>query len=123
LRGFISGVAIVIFVEQLIPELGLQDLASETGAAHGSAWQKAFFVYKNVGETHLLTFYIALTAFFTLVLAKFPSSPYVATNARQGCQTICSKEVEQELGVSYPGYSHRRRCLCLYHDPLSLFRY
>jgi MFS superfamily sulfate permease-like transporter len=71
LRGFISGVAIVIFVEQLIPELGLEGLASETGAAHQSAWQKAIFVYKHVGETHLLTFYIALTAFFTLVVAKF----------------------------------------------------
>jgi MFS superfamily sulfate permease-like transporter len=70
LRGFISGVAIVIFVEQLIPELGLEALASETGAAHQSSWEKAIFIYHHVRATHLLTFWIAVTAFFTLVIAK-----------------------------------------------------
>jgi len=70
LRGFISGVAIVIFTEQLIPELGLEDLAKSTGAAHSSAWEKAKFVQAHYRETHLLTFYIALGAFFTLLGAK-----------------------------------------------------
>jgi MFS superfamily sulfate permease-like transporter len=70
LRGFISGVAIVIFTEQLIPELGLEDLAKSTGAAHSSAWEKAKFIHTHYRETHLLTFYIALGAFFTLLGAK-----------------------------------------------------
>jgi MFS superfamily sulfate permease-like transporter len=73
LRGFISGVAIVIFVEQLIPELGLEELAKTTGASHSSAWEKAKFVASNLHETHLLTFYIALGAFLTLLSAKYLS--------------------------------------------------
>lgn len=70
MRGFISGVAIVIIIEQLIPELGLETLAKATGAAHLSAWQKAIFVKDHIGEAHLLTFYIALGAFIILVSAK-----------------------------------------------------
>jgi len=81
LRGFISGVAIVIFVEQLVPELGLETLAKETGAAHSSAWQKAIFVSKHIQHTHLLTFYISLAAFVILVAAKslppLPFDPYI----------------------------------------------
>ena len=73
LRGFISGVAIVIFVEQLIPELGLEDLAKSSGAIHSSAWEKAKFVRAHISETHLLTFYIALGAFLTLLGAKYYS--------------------------------------------------
>jgi MFS superfamily sulfate permease-like transporter len=76
LRGFISGVAIVIFVEQLIPELGLEELAKATGAAHSSTWDKAQFIAHHYRETHLLTFYIGLCAFLTLVGAKYsPSWP------------------------------------------------
>ena len=71
LRGFISGVAIVIFTEQLIPELGLEELAKTTGAAHSSAWDKAKFIRAHYRDTHLLTFYIALGAFITLLGAKF----------------------------------------------------
>jgi MFS superfamily sulfate permease-like transporter len=73
LRGFISGVAIVIFVEQLIPELGLEELAKTTGASHSSAWEKAKFVASHLNRTHLLTFNIALGAFLTLLGAKYIS--------------------------------------------------
>ena len=74
LRGFISGVAVVIFVEQLIPELGLESIAELTGAAHASAWQKAIFVFRNYKSTHPLTFYISFCAFIVLAVAKcFPS--------------------------------------------------
>jgi MFS superfamily sulfate permease-like transporter len=74
LRGFISGVAIVIFVEQLIPELGLEDLAHDTGASHSSTWEKIKFIGGNYRETHLLTFYIALGAFLTLLGSRFVPS-------------------------------------------------
>lgn len=66
----------MIFTEQLIPELGLEDLAKATGAAHASAWQKAKFIGKYYRETHPLTFYITLGAFFTLVFAKYPPNRY-----------------------------------------------
>jgi MFS superfamily sulfate permease-like transporter len=80
LRGFISGVAIVIFTEQLIPELGLEELAKSTGALHSSAWEKAKFVYAHYDKTHLLTFYIALSAFITLLGAK--SYPWTSKSNR-----------------------------------------
>jgi MFS superfamily sulfate permease-like transporter len=70
IRGFISGVAIVIFTEQLIAELGLEDSAKTAGYAHSSAWEKAKFVYHHIHETHRLTFLISITAFLTLVIAK-----------------------------------------------------
>jgi hypothetical protein len=54
----------------MIPELGLEGIAEKTGAAHSSAWEKAKFISQNYHETHLLTFYIALGAFVTLVGAK-----------------------------------------------------
>jgi hypothetical protein len=61
----------VIFTEQLIPELGLEDLAKSTGAAHSSAWEKAKFIGTYYRESHLLTLYIALGAFLTLITAKY----------------------------------------------------
>lgn len=72
----------VIFVEQLIPELGLEDLAKATGAAHASAWQKAKFIGKYYPETHLLTFYITLGAFWTLVCAKYAPLNFLLTPGR-----------------------------------------
>ena len=47
LRGFISAVGFVIFVDQLIPELGLVDLAAEAGVSHGSSVDKIKFLLQN----------------------------------------------------------------------------
>lgn len=56
LRGFISAIGFVILVDQTIPEMGLNHLASATeGVEHGSALTKAIFIFKNIHSAHGLT--------------------------------------------------------------------
>ena len=71
MRGFITGVALVILTEQFITELGLETLAKLTGASHASTVQKLIFVCEHIRETHLLTLAISLSAFVILVTAKY----------------------------------------------------
>lgn len=67
LRGFISAIGFVIAVDQLIPELGLSDLAVQRGASHGSTVDKIYFIVENVGEIHRLTFAIAGISFLVIM--------------------------------------------------------
>lgn len=55
LRGFISAVAVVIFFDQSITALGLNELAESTGVAHFTPIEKAYFVVTNLSSTHRLT--------------------------------------------------------------------
>jgi hypothetical protein len=55
----------------LIPELGLEELSKATGASHSSTWEKAKFVGVHWREAHLLTFYIAFSAFVILLGVKY----------------------------------------------------
>ncbi|TVY33897.1 putative sulfate transporter [Lachnellula subtilissima] len=50
LRGFISAIGFVIMVDQLVPELGLADLAEEARVAHGSSVDKLRFLFGNLHE-------------------------------------------------------------------------
>ncbi len=86
LRGFISAIGFVIAVDQLIPELGLADLASEQGVSHGSSIDKIAFIVENVGEVHHLTFAVAGISFLVIMICrelkkrlepKFPSVVFV----------------------------------------------
>lgn len=70
LRGFISAIGFVIAVDQLIPELGLSDLAGETKVSHGSSVDKIRFILENIGETHRLTFAIAAISFFVIMTCR-----------------------------------------------------
>ena len=70
----------MIFTEQLITELGLEDIAKLAGYSHSSAWEKAKFVYHHSTEAHRLTLLISVTAFLTLVVAKFLPSSFRASN-------------------------------------------
>jgi MFS superfamily sulfate permease-like transporter len=56
LRGFISAIGIVIIVDQLIPEMGLDTAAahSERGS-HGSSLDKILFLKDHSSEAHKLT--------------------------------------------------------------------
>jgi len=60
----------VIFTEQLITELGLEDIAKAAGYSHSSTWEKAKFVSHHIHDAHRLTFLISITSFLTLVIAK-----------------------------------------------------
>ena len=70
LRGFISAIGFVIAVDQLIPELGLGDLASEDGASHGSSVEKIKFIVENLGEVHHLTFAVAGISFLAIMICR-----------------------------------------------------
>ncbi|KAK2609259.1 hypothetical protein QQS21_002194 [Conoideocrella luteorostrata] len=86
LRGFISAIGFVIAVDQLIPELGLSDLAAKDGSSHGSTVEKIYFIMENIGEIHHLTFAISGISFLVIMIfrelkkrlePKFPSIVFV----------------------------------------------
>lgn len=71
LRGFISAIGFVIFVDQLIPELGLSSLASETpGVGHGSSVDKLTFIFNNLSHVHRLTFAVAAGSFVIIMVCR-----------------------------------------------------
>jgi MFS superfamily sulfate permease-like transporter len=72
LRGFISAVGFVIMVDQLIPEMGLADVASEVGGvAHGSSVDKLRFLFNHVGEAHQLTCIVAAVSFIIIMVFRY----------------------------------------------------
>lgn len=73
LRGFISAIGFVILVEQLIPELGLSDLA-HLSVSHGSSVDKMVFVFQNLGSVHRLTFVIASISFVVIMVCRYVKS-------------------------------------------------
>ena len=64
LRGFISAIGIVIFIDQLIPEMGLSSIAhGDQGAKHGSSVDKIVFLFRNVENAHGLTCAVSFSTF------------------------------------------------------------
>ena len=70
LRGFISAIGIVIFADQLIPEMGLQELSKLDGTDHASSIDKLIFVFKHLGEAHALTCWVSFGAFFIIMFCR-----------------------------------------------------
>jgi MFS superfamily sulfate permease-like transporter len=72
LRGFISAIGFVILVDQLIPEMGLQKLAThDNGVAHGSSIDKLVFLVQNVGSAHKLTCAVAFVSFSIIMVCRY----------------------------------------------------
>ncbi|KAI5785049.1 putative sulfate transporter [Peziza echinospora] len=71
LRGFISAVGWVICVDQLIPEMGLQELAKQDHITHASSLTKLVWLIKNASKAHRLTFTIAVVSFSIIMAGKF----------------------------------------------------
>lgn len=67
LRGFISAIGFVIFVEQLLPELGLAELAADDVGHKQSAIDKLSFIFGHLDHVHALTAAIS-AASFTIVM-------------------------------------------------------
>ncbi|KAI7351992.1 hypothetical protein KC354_g12189 [Hortaea werneckii] len=66
LRGFISAIGIVILVDQLIPEMGLDTAAAHSASAsHGSSLDKIEFLFRHAYEAHRLT---CIVAFSTIAI-------------------------------------------------------
>lgn len=72
LRGFISAIGVVIFIDQLIPEMGLARLAADQ-VSHGSCLDKLVFLVKNVGHAHGLTCALSFTAFGIIMFFRYLS--------------------------------------------------
>ncbi|GAM84543.1 hypothetical protein ANO11243_025390 [Dothideomycetidae sp. 11243] len=71
LRGFISAIGIVIFVDQLIPEMGLDGIASHVdGAAHGSSLQKIMFLGHYWRQAHGLTCAVGFGSFAIVMFCR-----------------------------------------------------
>jgi len=71
LRGFISAIGVVIFVDQLIPELGLSRVINGTpGVSHGSSIDKLRFIFGNLDQVHLLTSVIAGSSFVVIMACR-----------------------------------------------------
>jgi len=72
LRGFISAIGFVILVDQLIPELGLQHLASDVEhVSHGSSATKIGFLFRNVGKSHPLTAAVSIVSFSSIMIFRY----------------------------------------------------
>ncbi|PBP28197.1 sulfate transporter, partial [Diplocarpon rosae] len=71
LRGFISAIGFVIFVDQLIPELGLAELAeTHGGVSHGSSVEKLRFLVGNVQHASKITATVAGVSFLIIMIFR-----------------------------------------------------
>ncbi|KAI4283289.1 MAG: hypothetical protein L6R38_002254 [Xanthoria sp. 2 TBL-2021] len=71
LRGFISAIGFVIFVDQLIPEMGLVHVAKHVGGvSHGSSLDKIIFLARNAGKAHRLTCAMAFGSFAVIMVCR-----------------------------------------------------
>ncbi|CCC13754.1 hypothetical protein SMACR_07264 [Sordaria macrospora] len=71
LRGFISAIGVVIAVDQLIPELGLNHVvAKHPGVGHGSSVEKLRFIFGNLDKVHTLTAIVAGTSFLVIMVCR-----------------------------------------------------
>ncbi|KAK8242912.1 sulfate transporter family-domain-containing protein [Phyllosticta capitalensis] len=71
LRGFISAIGVVIFVDQMIPQLGIARLAAGPGGVeHGSTVDKFIFIIEHLGKAHKLTCAVSFSAFFIIMFCR-----------------------------------------------------
>ncbi|KAI9052886.1 hypothetical protein LZ554_003158 [Drepanopeziza brunnea f. sp. 'monogermtubi'] len=70
LRGFISAIGFVIMVDQLVPELGLADLAEESGVSHGSSVAKLEFLFGNFQHASKITATVAGVSFLIIMIFR-----------------------------------------------------
>ncbi|CZT11218.1 related to sulphate transporter proteins [Rhynchosporium agropyri] len=71
LRGFISAIGFVIVVDQLIPELGLAELAEAHGSvSHGSSVEKLQFLFENVQHSSKITALVAGVSFLIIMICR-----------------------------------------------------
>lgn len=68
LRGFISAIGIVIFVDQLIPEMGMDKIAH---VSHGSSLDKIIFLGKYGSQAHGLTCAVSFGAFAIVMVCRY----------------------------------------------------
>ena len=71
LRGFISAIGVVIFIDQLIPVLGLSNAAKVAeGVKHGSTADKLSFVVTHLHNAHTLSAVIGVVSFAVIMIFR-----------------------------------------------------
>lgn len=71
LRGFISSIGVVIFIDQLTPVLGLNKTAHNTpGVPHGSTVTKLVFVLTHLGDRHTLSAIVGGVSFAIIMVLR-----------------------------------------------------
>ncbi|KAI0595693.1 sulfate transporter family-domain-containing protein [Biscogniauxia sp. FL1348] len=86
LRGFISAIGVVIFIDQMTPVLGLSKVARHTpGISHGTTVQKLHFVLTNFGARHQLSALVGIVSFLVIMVLR---------------------EIKRRLQPRYPGVAY-----------------
>ncbi|KAH8681664.1 sulfate transporter family-domain-containing protein [Xylariales sp. PMI_506] len=87
LRGFISAIGVVIFIDQAIPILGLSAVAasSSSGISHGSSVQKLEFLFTHLSKIHKLSAIIGVVSFVVIMVMR---------------------EIKKRLQPRYPGVAY-----------------
>lgn len=88
LRGFISAIGFVIFVDQLIPELGLSALAAEAEVGHGSSVQKLVFLFNNAYQAHKVTCIVAGVSFAIIMVCRYAIYSAIKSRADNGVENL-----------------------------------
>ena len=97
LRGFITAIGFVIFVDQLIPELGLAEFAKETGVSHGTSVEKLIFIFRYARECHGLTAIVSIVSFSVIMVFRLVPRPRVYIR-----HTDHPQNFEKDACASYP---------------------
>lgn len=70
LRGFISSIGLVIFINQLLPEMGLDEAAENSARAHGSPLDALLFISEHRHQIHKLTAAISFGAVAVILFLR-----------------------------------------------------
>lgn len=100
LRGFITAIGFVIFVDQLIPEAGLAEMAKDAGVSHGTTVDKLLFFFRNIRNCHRLTAAMSFSSFAIIMVFR-----YVLNPSLQGMYVLtrCAiQNVEKETATALP---------------------
>ncbi|KAH7035905.1 sulfate transporter family-domain-containing protein [Microdochium trichocladiopsis] len=86
LRGFISAIGLVIFIDQMTPTLGLAAAAkAHQDVAHKTTWDKMVFLTTHLTEAHQLSAIIGIVCFVIVMVLR---------------------EVKRRLQPRYPGVAY-----------------
>ncbi|KAK8105811.1 Sulfate permease [Apiospora kogelbergensis] len=87
LRGFISAIGVVIFIDQLVPVLGLTKAASHASSVqHPSSVDKLKFLFTHLGDIHKLSAIVGVVSFTVIMVLRevkkrvqprYPSIAYI----------------------------------------------
>lgn len=80
LRGFISAIGVVILIDQLVPEMGLNQRQREVGDEHGSCVEKMIFLAQNLNYAHGLTCAVSFGSFAIIMGCRWEPSELPGTS-------------------------------------------